>query len=636
MTDDRPFVPAIQQGIAKSWLPIAEGTTDWWRTTRQFGHTPPHDGVLRLEPETALAGERLEARLTYTAGPKGIGQWGHLAVECPLTGIVAANVAVTCSDPRVVPQATVGAQGIVDVLVKGAPLREGESLTIVLGDDAKYALPPAAMATAGRHPFWAAVDAENTGVYRQVPDFPYLTVRGGAAARLRVTAPATVRAGEPFELHVVAADRQNDNPDPQYQGRIGLSCPDGDLGGSREVAVERSAGGIVCVPGLRLDTPGVYYVCAADVEGGLAGRSNPIRVLAPRTNGTQGEDGDAGLRVFWGDLHAHNEHCDGRLSIEEFYRWGRDARRLDFLALTNHVEGAKRMRVDDYWPTDQRYAREWNAPGRFVSFLAFEWGSWDQFGDKCVYYLDDDQPYYGADVEATGRPDRLWAALEAGGHRAITIPHHPRYGGPTDWRYRDDRRQPVVEICQVRGAMERGGAAGTRSVQHALAQGFRLGFVGSSDNHHGQPGNGPLAAVLAPELTREALFEALQARRCYATTGARIAVEFSVDGHVMGQEYTAERGDVPRLVTARVAGTSELRRLTVVKDNRDAYVVEPDALTAELAWTDDAPLDGTSYYYLRVEQRDGEIAWASPVWVSPPGQPGAARGRPQVNRDPQA
>ena len=63
--------------------------------------------------------------------------------------------------------------------------------------------------------------------------------------------------------------------------------------------------------------------------------------------------------------------------------------------------------------------------------------------------------------------------------------------------------------------------------------------------HAGRPGNsdwlrvcrgypGGLVAVYAPELTREAIWDALWHRRCYATTGKRIILEFSVDGEPMG------------------------------------------------------------------------------------------------------
>ncbi len=35
----------------------------------------------------------------------------------------------------------------------------------------------------------------------------------------------------------------------------------------------------------------------------------------------------------------------------------------------------------------------------------------------------------------------------------------------------------------------------------------------------------------------------------------------------------------------------------------------------ETTWTDETPLEGENRYYVRVEQWDGNMAWASPVWV---------------------
>ena len=35
----------------------------------------------------------------------------------------------------------------------------------------------------------------------------------------------------------------------------------------------------------------------------------------------------------------------------------------------------------------------------------------------------------------------------------------------------------------------------------------------------------------------------------------------------------------------------------------------------ETTWTDEEPLAGENRYYVRVEQWDGNMAWASPVWV---------------------
>ena len=32
-------------------------------------------------------------------------------------------------------------------------------------------------------------------------------------------------------------------------------------------------------------------------------------------------------------------------------------------------------------------------------------------------------------------------------------------------------------------------------------------------------------------------------------------------------------------------------------------------------WTDPNPTAGVHYYYVRVEQADGELAWGSPMWI---------------------
>ena len=47
---------------------------------------------------------------------------------------------------------------------------------------------------------------------------------------------------------------------------------------------------------------------------------------------------------------------------------------------------------------------------------------------------------------------------------------------------------------------------------------------------------GALTGVWAEALTREALFEALWARRCFATNGARVMLDVRVNGMPMGSE----------------------------------------------------------------------------------------------------
>jgi hypothetical protein len=41
------------------------------------------------------------------------------------------------------------------------------------------------------------------------------------------------------------------------------------------------------------------------------------------------------------------------------------------------------------------------------------------------------------------------------------------------------------------------------------------------------------------------------------------------------------------------------------------------AYTAALDWVDDQPLDRETHYRVRVEQRNSQRAWTSPIWVRP-------------------
>lgn len=604
-----PIIPSIQTGVAQRWQPIRDGTREWWRGYRRWLHLERNPATAVLSPDTVEAGSRRRLKLVLTIGAGGIEPYGHIAVEPPLQPLIPTSPAppraqprfsVTCSNPAPELQVEVS-DGIIDVLVKEYPLREGDEVIFEFGEPLGN---PATMPVAARrHPFPVAVARENWPEYRLISRIPELTVTGAPARHLQVVARPAVTLGERFTLHIMAADGVHDNPDPHYRGRVRLLCTDPRAEIPESVEFTADDAGMVVVTGLRLGSDGVHYITAIDEQAGIAGRSNPITA----------EDWYGGSRVWFGDIHVHTWHCDGRAMPEEAYHRSRHVRAMDFGAVTNHVEGAKRYEVDDFWPIIQRLAREWNVPGEYVAFLAFEWGGWDLFGDKCVYYLDDDQPYFAANDPRSNRPDRLWQALPRG--RAITIPHHVKFGGRTDWDWFDPQMQPLVEIYSQWGIGE---DLGPWCVQQALARGYRFGFIGSSDNHNGEPGEptSGIAALLAPELTRPALFAAMQARRTYATTGARILLALTVNAHGMGEELRTPR-DEPRDIRIRCAGTGALAEVALLRNNREIHVLRPDGDVIDLEFRDDEPLKGPTWYYVRVRQRDGAMAWSSPIWIDP-------------------
>jgi hypothetical protein len=65
-----------------------------------------------------------------------------------------------------------------------------------------------------------------------------------------------------------------------------------------------------------------------------------------------------------------------------------------------------------------------------------------------------------------------------------------------------------------------------------------------------------------------------------------------------------------------VKGTAPVARVNVIRDDQYVFSTEPRRREVSLRYVDDAPRPGPHYYYVRVEQADGNLAWGSPVWIA--------------------
>jgi len=228
--------------------------------------------------------------------------------------------------------------------------------------------------------------------------------------------------------------------------------------------------------------------------------------------------------------------------------------------------------------------------------------------------------------------------------KTLIVPHHSNAfayndiqpGLPGWFQYRwplgqnDPRFVRLGEMVQLRGAFETEApddawhvmvGAGGGSLQSALARGFRVGFTGGTDNHCGWPSRGPrrwgaLTGVYATEFTRAGIMAALYARRCYATTNARLAIDFRLNGQPMGSEVALAFG-AERRFAITVHGTAPLDRVEIVSQGAIIAQLPVSGQDLVAEWWDDRrgrpPHD--CYYYLRVRQTDGHCAWVSPIWA---------------------
>jgi len=633
-------------------------------------------GSCVLDPAgTVVAGAFGTWTITYTAGSAGIAPGGGIAVVPPCVHSVRwrlGHVTVTTTGRCGVavrlrndyPLKYHHAQfPIVFVTVEGAALQPGEEIAVIIGDAGSfipgfYERARAQEVAIHEMHFQVLVDVLGNASYsnprypggdpkgyRMLPELPVVDVVAGPPARLGMVAPATVAPYEEFTVLLRVEDAYG-NVCTDYTGEVTLGVRPGGITTPGTYTMQASDSGTARIgPFLAArNAAGPMYITAAAWENGISGVSNPIEVVEAESD-----------RIFFGDLHTHAPRAldpghrphgpfmaHGVGTYAEAFRYARDVSGLDCVGVAwfpppQNIEAIWSVPREDDWEEYQAIIAGFYAPSAFAPLVAIELND-PTAGHRVILYPD-----AGKRI-TTSRIEDIWPALEGTG--AVVVPHHINVtseGGYQNWQVQDWQRnnpeyQTVLEIAQNRGAFETdepGGAtvigSGGASAQDALALGHRLGFVGGTDSHHAQPGRntcsmagvdfhdhmtGGLTAIIAPELTREAIIQALRERRCYATTGARIVLDFRVDGHGMGAEFNAAAGQVA--VSARVLGTASLASLEVICNGVVVLSQPGNGRVAELAETLSLAGDKTSYFYLRATQSDGHVAWSSPIWVSPP------------------
>ncbi|SEO30290.1 Protein of unknown function [Halogranum amylolyticum] len=570
---------------------------------------------------------------------------------------------------------------------------------------------------------------ESVGVFvRNAPSLrTLLDSRTQTFDRVHAVLPSNAVTDESVELTVQAWDECERLVD-DFRGRFSLDSTDPEAVHSDSIRFDPQDGGVAKRGDVAFGSTGIQYLLLTHDESGARFVSNPVRVTDAEPDrrlywgdihlhsrlsdgtGSVAKGMRFGRDVMALDVVAYTDHDTMGFFIPP--SWQRERM---------HREYFDRLKA---------VAEEFHDPEEFVTLMAYEWTKQPNRGGHVNVYFDGvaEAELFDSLTTDTDTYEKLWRRLrewndESEG-RALTIPHHPAEKMyPFDFSAADydDDLAPLVEVYSQWGSSERPGRDGNRYplamgqgeideaghyVQDALELGYRVGMVASADYHGPHPGHslihtrphlpslaewredgigwanvwrvwdeqsypGGLTAFYAPELTREATFDALADRRVYGTTQPhRIVVDFAVDGTRFGEAdstVVVDGDDTERAVEVAVAGTAPLARVAVVKNNEvwalageqaeaaatrtsdgeadggvddgvvEAFAVDHlgsvDADTDEplsdyvctASLTDDDPVTGMVWderrgtdadvYYVRVTQTDGGMAWAGPVWV---------------------
>ena len=543
-------------------------------------YMPERMGSATIEPTGRFeAGSFQEFTLTYTAGYFGIDDSGTLKIvhrfasdtgrpqfDNPTgvnyTTVEASNGAVLHVEYDTNRNIRPWSKTLFIRVVRGF-LREGDQIIVRFGDR-RQGSPGIRIQTFCEETFEfrVLVDAIATYDYVVLPEQPTIAIVPGPPAKFEAVLPTARPVNQPFRLCLKGVDRwgnPSDCCDTKFRLRANLK-----LDGLPESIRLKPGDFAAIVSDIKAPETGILTIDLLDDEGRVVACSNPCKIVDEQP-----------LLPYWGDLHGQSEETIGTNSAREFYEFARDKAFLDICV----HQGNDFQITTEFWEHLNELSAEFTENDRFITFPGWEWsGNTGLGGDRNVLMMNEGRQIHRSshalvhdlsDVETDANSaSDLFEALKD--EDCVVFAH---IGGRyADIKMAHDQRiERGVEVHSAWGTFE-------WLIEDALEQGYRVGILSNSDGHKGRPGAshpgattfgayGGLTCVLASELTRRGVMDALRKRHHYGTTGNRVVMETEafferesdqyydnpdLGGQSVGKTQVAMMGDIIRSDTDSV------------------------------------------------------------------------------------
>jgi hypothetical protein len=374
------------------------------------------------------------------------------------------------------------------------------------------------------------------------------------------------------------------------------------------------------------------------------------------------------FKIYYGNLHSHTSYSDGSGKPDDAYHHARFVAGLDFLAITEHnhaaaEQGASQDRRDGILIANQHSlytgpdpaslipaANRHTENGKFIALYGQEFSSISAGNHVNVFDVPEVIDAPNGKFDALLQWIKAPAHFDTTGATAILQFNHPKlckdltviygtddFGSRQNWIQQMGEHTCLIEVlngpAMAKGPGNRPDEVDEDEYIKYLGLGFRVAPTGDQDNHYFTWGSSTDArtAILAKELTKPALLDAIRARHVYATEDKNLHVLATVNGHIIGDQVAAPA----------IGAGVEIKVWLHDDDEPDAnYVIDvfagtvgsgnPAELAASVTATQAAAptsIPGVSYsgglefFFLRITQEDEDghkdRAWTAPVWLDP-------------------
>lgn len=614
--------------------------------------------ICYCEPNYALAGENKTWKFIYNPSsnlPKGtkikfdlLSKGRDIDWEIPSTNLKKSSAVIYAKMHNKILQATEieSPDNFVPQyeFVLPSQLEAGGTFTIILGakdgESAKKGGGLRAQTTAQRRrPYALYIDPAGKGNYQE-PEIFNMDIKGAALTHIRILTPSFVAKNKRFDVIVRFEDEFGNLTNNAPENTL-IELSHEHLRENLKWKLFVPETGFISLPNLYFNEEGVYTIQLYNTASKQYFRSSPIRCFAENNR-----------HLFWGLIHGESERFDSTESIESCLRHFRDDKAYNFYGVSPFE--SQEETSNDTWKSIVQHIGEFDDDERFTTLLGFQWqGENKTEGLRHFVFSKENKPILRKKELKYSTLKKIYKSFAP--KEMISIPSFTM-SSSTEFNFDhfDPDFERVVEIYNAWGSSEMPKKSGNLrpiqstsgvkeavdgSIQKALQRNLRFGFVAGglddrgafsdlfeSDQEQYSPG---LTAIIAPTHTRDALIEALYQRSCYATTGERMLVGLYLAGIQMGKEIsTAEKPGlaINRHLSGYVAGTTKLKTVEIIRNGKVIKVFEPNNYFLEFTYDDMTPLEKVvfptkdkkppfAYYYVRVTQEDGHIAWSSPIWV---------------------
>ncbi len=364
-----------------------------------------------------------------------------------------------------------------------------------------------------------------------------------------------------------------------------------------------------------------------------------------------------GYNVYYGHLHNHSDASDEVYSTPSSqYLYAKNTAQLDFFGLANHDHDDNFTLAK--WNIIKSTADLYNQNGVFTTFYGFEWSSTYLYGHIAVintadYCYSKSSIHTEAPIVSNFNDLMIWLSNRSNG---VAFLNHPGAFAPqvagSNYEFSNGtanghfKSAPSNQIVGMElwnktnyfdNYYDNQNKLGFNTTDNkgyydeALARGWKIGAMGSLDNHAqtwSLGSNQARMAILANNLTRADLLAAIQAKRFYSTEDANLALSFKIGGQEMGSSITTPGSKSVNVIVSDGNSNDTFFKIILHKGSfsTDPNINTPN-ITHQYTWTSTSIIPNQAcstsveavagdYYYVEVIQDDGNRAISSPIWIT--------------------